>query len=104
MSEPEAPSIPDEPATVRVYLSPWCPYCLMAKRLLKRKGVEYTAINVERDIEARREMHDLSGRFTVPQVFVGDVHVGGYDDLAALEARGRLEPLLTDQGIAFGGQ
>jgi len=87
---------------VVIYLSTLCPFCLFAKRLFKKKGVPYTAINVDRSVEARREMQDRSGRFTVPQVFVGSVHVGGYDDLAELEARGQLEPLLRDQGIVFG--
>lgn len=102
MSESEQTSATGASGGVVVYLSTLCPYCLFAKRLLKRKGVPYTAINIDLNIEARREMQDRSGRFTVPQVFVGSVHVGGYDDLSELEERGQLEPLLRDQGIAFG--
>lgn len=104
MSESDQNGAAGKPNGVVVYLSTLCPYCLFAKRLLKKKGVPYTAINVDRDLGARQEMQDRSGRFTVPQIFIGSVHVGGFDDLEELEERGQLEPLLHDQGIGFGGE
>lgn len=81
--------------TVRIYTSPLCGYCHAAKRLLAGKGVPFSEIDVLGDLEARRAMTmRAGGRRTVPQVFVGDRHVGGYDDLSALERAGRLDPLL----------
>ena len=81
--------------TVRIYTSPLCGYCRAAKRLLAGKGVPFSEIDVQGDPEARRAMTmRAGGRPTVPQVFVGDRHVGGYDDLSALERVGRLDPLL----------
>ena len=81
--------------TVRIYASPLCGYCHAAKRLLAGKGVPFSEIDVLGDPEARRAMTmRAGGRRTVPQVFVGDRHVGGYDDLSALERAGRLDPLL----------
>lgn len=79
---------------VVVYSSPLCGYCSAAKRLLKRKKVEFEEINVLFKPEMREEMRLRSHRTTVPQIFIGDRHVGGYDDLAALEAAGRLDVLL----------
>ncbi len=81
-------------AAVRVYSTLFCPYCLMAKRLLKDKGVGFEEIRVDEDHTRREEMMRLSGRRTVPQIFVGETHVGGFDDLSALERAGRLDPLL----------
>ena len=81
--------------TVEIYTSPLCGYCHAAKRLLAGKGVPFAEIDVLGDPEARIEMTmRASGLRTVPQVFVGDRHVGGYDDLSALERAGRLDPLL----------
>jgi len=82
-------------APVRVYSTAFCPYCVMAKRLLDSKGVAYQEIRVDQDLERRTEMMTLSGRRTVPQIFVGSTHVGGFDDLSALERAGRLDPLLA---------
>jgi glutaredoxin 3 len=80
---------------VTVYSSPFCGYCAAAKRLLDRKGVEYEEIDVVFDPELRREMVERTGRTTVPQIFIGATHVGGFDDLAALDARGELDALLA---------
>lgn len=79
---------------VRVYSTAYCPYCVMAKRLLDGKGVAYEEIRVDQDLQRRDEMMRLSGRRTVPQIFVGQTHVGGFDDLSALDRAGGLDPLL----------
>ena len=82
-------------AAVRMYLTGSCPYCVMAERLLRAKGV--TAIEKIRvDLEPARvrEMIERTGRRTVPQIYIGATHVGGYDDLAALDEAGELDPLL----------
>ena len=79
---------------ITVYYSPFCPYCSWAQQLLDSKGVEYTLINVGDDDALRLEMEDRSGRNTVPQIFIGDYHVGGFDDLSALDRQGGLDPLL----------
>lgn len=84
----------NESAAVRMYMTPTCWYCAAAKRLLKAKGVDYTALDVSRDSALRQEMTELSGRRTVPQIFIGAQSVGGYDDIAALDAAGELDPLL----------
>jgi len=82
-------------ADVVVYLTKMCPYCHAAKRLLKNKGVKFTEIDVTFDPAGRKEMtRRANGRHTVPQIFIGDHHVGGYDDMAALEAAGKLDALL----------
>jgi len=82
-------------AAVVMYATGWCPYCERARQLLQRKRVEFTEIDIDKDPALREEMMQRSGRRTVPQIFVGDVHVGGCDDLHELEARGGLDPLLT---------
>lgn len=82
-------------ANVRVYTTAACPYCVMAKRLLTGKGVGYQEIRVDQDLVQREEMMRLSGRRTVPQIFVGDAHIGGFDDLSALDRAGGLDPLLA---------
>ncbi|MGQ0530335.1 MAG: glutaredoxin 3 [Panacagrimonas sp.] len=79
---------------VRVYSTLMCPYCVMAKRLLEGKGVRFEEIRVDQDQAQREEMMRISGRRTVPQIFVGDTHVGGFDELSALERAGKLDPLL----------
>ncbi len=84
---------------VEIYTSRFCPYCNMAKALLKRKGVTFTEINLSHEMERRNEMIErANGRMTVPQIFIGSVHVGGSDELHALERAGKLDPLLADQG------
>lgn len=81
---------------VTIYTTPICPYCVRAKALLKKKGVAFTDIDVFMDAAARAEMEAKSnGRKTVPQIFVGDDHVGGCDDLYALEQAGELDTLLA---------
>ena len=78
-----------------MYATAWCPYCARARRLLQSKGVDLEEIDVESVSGARAEMIRRSGgRRTVPQIFIGDRHVGGSDDLSALEASGGLDPLL----------
>jgi glutaredoxin 3 len=80
---------------VTIYTTPWCGYCMAAKRLLERKGVAFDEIDVAREPERRAEMiRRARGGRTVPQIFVGDVHVGGFSDISALEQGGRLDPLL----------
>ncbi len=82
-------------AQVVMYVTGWCPYCARARRLLAEKGIPYTEIDIEAEPEARAEMIRRSGgRHTVPQVFIGESHVGGSDDLQALDASGGLERLL----------
>ena len=80
---------------VTVYSSNWCGFCMRAKALLQSKGVEFTEVVVDGDAERRREMTSRSGRSSVPQIFVGDTHVGGCDDLYALEREKRLDALLA---------
>ncbi len=81
--------------TVEIYTSPLCGFCHAAKRLLNQKGVDFTEIDVMREPNRRSEMMDRAhGRHTVPQIFVGETHVGGCDDLYALERAGKLDPLL----------
>ena len=83
-------------ADVTIYTTSICPYCHRAKQLLSRKGVAYHEIDVGRDPDLRDEMMDRAGgRHTVPQIFVGQTHVGGCDDLYALDRAGRLDPLLA---------
>ena len=84
---------------VEIYTTRFCPYCNTAKALLKRKGVSFTEINLSQDYERRAEMIErANGRMTVPQIFIGDVHVGGSDDLHALEHTGKLDALLAGNG------
>jgi glutaredoxin 3 len=79
---------------VRIYTSSDCFYCDRAKVLLGKKGVTYEEIDVEENREAMAEIVRTTGRNTVPQIFIGDFHVGGCDDLYALDAQGKLDPLL----------
>ena len=83
-------------AKVIMYSTGVCPYCLMAERLLKAKGVtEIEKVRVDLEPGRRAEMMERTGRRTVPQIYVGERHVGGYDDLAALDRSGGLDPLLA---------
>jgi glutaredoxin 3 len=80
---------------VEIYTTPICPYCHAAKRLLQKKGVAFSEIDVSRDPALREAMTQRAhGRRTVPQIFIGETHVGGCDDLMALDQRGGLLPLL----------
>ncbi len=83
---------------VRIYTSDFCSYCVRAKRLLAGKGVPFEEIHFSRhDYEARQNLVELTGRYTVPQILIDDRPVGGYDDIKALDDAGALDPLL---GIA----
>ena len=81
-------------AAVLMYSKSWCPYCERAKALLRHKGVSFEEVDIETQPERREEMIQLSGRRTVPQIFIGERHIGGSDDLFGLEASGRLDRLL----------
>ncbi|WP_311222432.1 MULTISPECIES: glutaredoxin 3 [unclassified Acidovorax] len=82
--------------TVKMYTTAVCPYCIRAKQILKSKGVEQIEeIRIDIDAAARTQMMEITGRRTVPQIFIGDTHVGGHDDLVALDGRGGLMPLLN---------
>ena len=79
---------------VKIYTTQMCPYCVRAKKLLQKKNVPYQEIDVSWDDDARMQLMQSTGRRTVPQVFIGGTHVGGSDDLYALEQRGELDALL----------
>ena len=91
MSDASTPVIP-------LYSSAICPYCVMAKNFLKSKGLAWTEVRIDTDPVAREAMVAKARRTSVPQIFVGDVHVGGYDDMMALHRAGRFEPLLAGEG------
>jgi len=81
---------------VKIYTTAVCPYCVRAKQLLKARGVEQIEeIRIDQSPQERDEMIRITGRRTVPQIFIGDTHVGGCDDLVALDGQGGLVPLLT---------
>ncbi|HEV7803627.1 MAG TPA: glutaredoxin 3 [Burkholderiales bacterium] len=77
-----------------MYTTAVCPYCIMAERLLVSKGVTIEKVRIDLEPTRRAEMMEKTGRRTVPQIYVGETHVGGYDDLAALDRAGKLDPLL----------
>ena len=79
---------------ILIYTTTICPYCVMAKRLLDKKGASYTEINVGAQMGLREEMMRKTKRRTVPQIYIGDFHVGGFDDLYALEQQKKLDALL----------
>ena len=83
---------------VTMYVSDWCPYCQRAKSLLSKKHVVFSEINIEDDAAMREEMMARSNRSTVPQIFIGDKHVGGCDDLFALDRSGELDRLIRGAG------
>jgi len=82
------------PAEVIMYSTRFCPYCMRARRLLKKKGIEFEEISVARDKSLWHEMEQRSGRITVPQIFINDESVGGYDDIAELNRQGELDQKL----------
>lgn len=82
-------------APVVMYATKQCPYCVRAERLLQRKGATFKKILLDDKPELMQEVIEKTGRYTVPQIFIGTVHVGGYDDLAALDSAGELDPLLA---------
>ena len=77
-----------------MYTTAVCPYCIMAERLLVAKGAEIEKVRIDLEPARRAEMMEKTGRRTVPQIYVGETHVGGYDELAALDRAGKLDPLL----------
>jgi glutaredoxin 3 len=86
---------------VEIYTTPFCPYCHDAKALLKKKNIAFTEIDVSRDRELRSKMMArANGRTTVPQIFIGPTHVGGCDDLYALDSTGGLDPLLNGRSAS----
>ena len=87
----------DAPA-ITIYTTAICPYCVAAKTFLKSKGRDWTEVRIDTDPAARASMVALTRRTSVPQIFVGDTHVGGYDDMMALHRAGKLEPLLAGEG------
>ncbi len=80
---------------ITIYTANLCPYCTMAKRLFDKKGASYSEINVDSKPGLREEMMQQTRRRTVPQIFIGDTHVGGFDDLRALETKNELDALLA---------
>jgi len=79
---------------VVIYCTATCPFCTMAKRLFDKKGVEYQAIDIGNDAQKWADMEMKTGRNTVPQVFIGNQHIGGFDELSAADKRGEIDPLL----------
>jgi glutaredoxin 3 len=82
-------------AKVTMYTTPWCGYCSAARKLLQTKNIEFEDIDVGMDAGLRREMTDKSGGTSVPQIFINDEPIGGYDDMAALDKQGKLDQLLS---------
>ena len=80
---------------IEMYVNSWCPYCEYARRLLRRKGAAFAEISIEAQPERRAEMIERSGRHTVPQIFIGERHIGGSDDLYELDDAGALDVLLA---------
>ena len=85
-------------AKIEIYTTPFCGYCARAKGLLDRKGASYEETDVMMDDKKRSEMRERSQRTTVPQIFINGQHIGGSDELAALEQAGKLDPLLSQPG------
>lgn len=83
------------PSEVVIYLTPWCPYCVMAQRLLGSRGVDYEAIDVSGNTEARAWLSENTGQRTVPQIFIKGESVGGFTELSALDRSGRLREMLA---------
>ena len=90
MAQPSSPKI-------QMYSSSLCPYCMMANRLLNTKNVDVEVLNVDGNGELRAQMQARSGRTSVPQIFIGDTHVGGCDELHALDRAGKLDPLIAGE-------
>ncbi len=80
--------------SIEVYTTRMCPYCVMAKQLLENKGVSYSEVYVDQDQDLMSEMMQRSKQRSVPQIFINNLHVGGYDDLSALDRKSGLDPLL----------
>lgn len=86
-------------AKVLMYCTQVCPYCRLADRLLEKKGVPVERVHVDENPEQRAEMTRITGRTSVPQIFINGKHVGGYTDLAALDLRGELDRMLENSGL-----
>jgi glutaredoxin 3 len=82
------------PANIVIYTTAVCPYCVAAKNFLQSKGQTWSEVRVDTDPDTRRRMTEMTGRTSVPQIFINDTHVGGYDDMLALHRTGGLDPLL----------
>ncbi len=93
MSDPSTPTIPS--ALITIYSTAICPYCVAAKNFLKSKGLGWNEVRIDTDLAARETMLARAKRTSVPQIFIGETHVGGYDDMMALHRAGKLEPLLA---------
>lgn len=85
---------------ITIYSTSWCSWCDRAKALLASRGVGYQDVNIEEWADPRGKLEELTGRRSVPQIIVGATHVGGFDDLVALDADGALQELFTAEGIA----
>jgi glutaredoxin 3 len=85
-------------APITLYTTLVCPYCVAAKNFLKSKGLSWTEVRIDTDPAERERMVARANRTSVPQIFVGDVHVGGFDDMMALHRAGKFEPLLSGEG------
>ena len=83
--------------SVTVYTTRWCPFCIRAKMLLSNRGIDFSEIKVDGDPELRADMARRAGRTSVPQIWIGETHVGGFDDLFLLERQGQLDNLLSEQ-------
>ena len=84
---------------ILIYTSNFCPYCTMAKKLLAKKGASYSEINVDSKPGLREEVMQKTRRRTVPQIYIGDLHVGGFDELHALEMKNKLDGLLAEPSM-----
>ena len=93
MSDPSTPTTPN--ALITIYSTAICPYCVAAKNFLKSKGLGWNEVRIDTDLSARETMLARAKRTSVPQIFIGETHVGGYDDMMALHRAGKLEPLLA---------
>lgn len=100
MTEPSSASAPGTAPRITLYSTAICPYCVAAKNFLKSKGQTWTEVRIDLDPAEREKMVALARRTSVPQIFIGEVHVGGYDDMMALHRAGGLEPLLAGEGRA----
>ncbi len=83
---------------VLIYSTAMCPYCVAAKNYLTNKGIGYTEVRIDMDPARRQEMLSRARRTSVPQIFVGEIHIGGYDDMVAMDRAGELQPLLSGAG------
>lgn len=94
--EPVLSDFPNHPP-ITMYTTAICPYCISAKNFLKSKGLDWTEVRIDTDPGERERMIARANRTSVPQIFVGDVHVGGFDDMMALHRAGKFEPLLRGE-------